>query len=125
MSAGYGRGYYGCQQLAPRQLAASQRVDYQQLAPRRRPGTNWFGALLLIGIGAAVWLAWPSKTVLPELEPPPPRGVTLEQLARARGFSSLQAFEDAVIANARELRATGAHVDLGPHLAHLDPRVGS
>jgi hypothetical protein len=37
--------------------------------------------------------------------------------------SSQQAYEDAVVANARQLQAAGAKVVLAPHLAHLASRI--
>lgn len=37
--------------------------------------------------------------------------------------SSQQAYEDAVVASARQLQAAGAKVVLAPHLAHLAPRI--
>ena len=47
----------------------------------------------------------------------------------ARGLShstmSQQAYEDAVVASARQLQATGAKVVLAPHLAHLASRIAS
>jgi len=38
---------------------------------------------------------------------------------------SQQAYEDAVVASARQLQATGTKVVLAPHLAHLASRIGS
>lgn len=49
----------------------------------------------------------------------------LESDAKSRGFSSVQAFEDAVVTSAKQLQATGAQVVLAPHLQHLAPRLSS
>lgn len=38
-------------------------------------------------------------------------------------ISQQQAYEDAVVASARQLQATGAKVVMAPHLAHLAPRL--
>jgi len=149
MSAGYGRGYYGTNQLAPS-------------APRR--GTSWFTVIAVVGLGAAVvWLLWPRDT-LPDQplpggggkereasQPPPPAlpSVTevsvatsgapeastasatgafykqLEDDARERGFVTVNDYEDSVVATAKQLQATGAKVVLAPHLQHLTARVAS
>jgi hypothetical protein len=42
----------------------------------------------------------------------------------ARGYSSQQAYEDAVVASARQLQRDGATVTLAPHLQHLTSRLG-
>ena len=110
MSAGYGRGYYGDEQLAPRR------------------GGGWLTAVIVVGAGAAIWFLWPRKAELkPEsvttTTPPMPDG-EIGQIARSQGFSSMKTFEDSVVATARELQASGAKIDLGPHLAHLTPRLG-
>lgn len=124
MSAGYGRGHYG----------------EEQLAPRRSGGSGWFKFALVAGLGVVIW-----KWVLPRVGPkaqaqaqepppppppsppslPPPSPIELEQLAQSRGFPSKEAFEDSIVSVARELRASGAHVDLGPHLQHLAPRIAA
>ncbi len=111
MSAGYGRGYYGNAQL-------------EQGTRRSRRG--WIVAL--VGIGAAVWLMWPrsSSESAPDGKPDgkpkrPSTNEELEELARARGFSSAKLYEDALVSNARELQAAGADVVLAPHLRHLAP----
>ncbi len=44
MSAGYGRGYYGEDQLAK---------------PPRRRGNGWIKFALVVGVGAVVWYMWP------------------------------------------------------------------
>ena len=46
MSAGYGRGYYGKEQLA---------------RPPRRRGSGWVKIALVVGAGAVIWLLWPRK----------------------------------------------------------------
>lgn len=43
--------------------------------------------------------------------------------AGGRGHMSQQAYEDAVVASALQLQATGARVVLAPHLAHLAHRI--
>ena len=145
MSAGYGRGYYGEQQLAR--------------APKKR---NWFTLVAVLGVGAAVvWLLWPRKTTYdlpttsrePERLAPSPSpstsplvvinttngspaasaplvatGAFLKQVeddARARGFMSVKDYENSVIATAKQLQATGAKVMLAPHLQHLESQLGS
>lgn len=165
--SGYGRGYYGT----------------EQLDRRPRPRTSaWVKVALVVGVGAVVWLMWPrSKSYDPETArddepkaPPPPPPPTpsmgqplpptaqqlpptgqlalpppsaagqlqlpplpnpfeglpalpppqLTQEAIARGYPSQQAYEDAVVATARQLQDTGARVTLAPHLQHLATRVG-
>jgi hypothetical protein len=179
--SGYGRGYYGT----------------EQLDRRPRPRTSaWVKAALVVGVGAGVWLMWPrSKPYDPDAArgddepkapppPPPPTPPTgqpyqlpptgqsypspptgqsylpppasqlqlpppsaagqlqlsplpnafeglpplpppqLTQEAIARGYPSQQAYEDAVVATARQLQDTGARVTLAPHLQHLATRVG-
>jgi hypothetical protein len=119
MSAGYGRGHYGD----------------AQLSPRRSGGSGWFKIAVVAGLGVVIW-KWvlprigPKSThVLPSSPPPSPsvpsttHDEDLEKLAQLRGFSSKQAFEDSVVGTARELRASGAKVDLGPHLQYLEPRL--
>ncbi len=142
MNVGYGRGYYGVGQLAPR--------------PQRPRTSNWAKIALVVGVGAIVWFMWPrSKLYDPEAgrvgdepKPPPPslppplegqlqlpppstalvaEGLPPPQLTQeavARGFPSQQAYEDAVVASARQLRETGAMVMLAPHLQHLTARLG-
>ena len=119
MRVGYGRGYYGEGQLAP-----------------RRSGGGWFKAVAVVGVGAVVvWLLWPRSkpvTVLhaepppaPQLPPAPPSNEGLDHVARSRGFESTREYEDAVLADARELRAAGAKVELGPQLQHLESRLAT
>ena len=147
MSNGYGRGYYGESQMAPR--------------PAPRSGSPWRTVLVVAGLGVAVaWIAWPRKEPEPEpvepTEPPPPTTTTvtvpltltvplpalpaaedpqtadlaarilaeeMELLARTKGFASAREYEDSVVASARQLRASGAVVTLAPQLAHLAPRL--
>jgi hypothetical protein len=45
------------------------------------------------------------------------------QAVEHRSFPSQQAYEDAVVASARQLQATGAKVVMAPHLAHLAHRL--
>ncbi len=125
---GYGRGYYGEAQIA---------IAPPRSAPR---GRGWFTIAAVVGLGAAVaWVVWPRDKGAPEplpppappppvpspVPPPPPQGETLAPVPHPYppGFPSMQAYEDAVVASARELRAAGAKVELAPHLQHLEPRV--
>jgi hypothetical protein len=116
MSGGYGRGFYGSEQLE-----------------QKRSSSGWFKIAAVVGIGAAAWFLWPRlrgarNTVT--LEQPPqlphvPYDQALEQFARSRGFASTRTYEDAVVASARDLRAAGAVIDLGPYLQHLKTRLDS
>lgn len=147
MSAGYGRGYYGAEQLAR--------------APRKR---SWLIPVAVLGVGATVvWLLWPRKgapdfgpinkepltqsqpqtqsaplvvintTATPSSVPVTPvatsaTGAFLKQLeddARAHGFIAVKDYEDSVVATAKQLQGTGARVVLAPHLQHLAPQLGS
>lgn len=136
-AAGYGRGYYGVGQLeTPR-------------APPRRGTSGWVKLAIVAGVGAVVWFMWPKREKfegVPVFEPergvPPPVPTlppsslpalppsslpidppTLELVARERGYATVPAFEDSVVATARQLRGTGANVTLAPHLQHLTARV--
>lgn len=60
MSTGYGRGYYGDEQLAK---------------PPRRKGSGWVKIALVVGVGAVVWFMWPRRASVqpwPVTSPPPP-----------------------------------------------------
>jgi len=136
--SGYGRGYYGVGQLARE--------------PSRRRGSGWIKLAVVVGVGAVVWIMWPRKPEYvpvpsgdepkppsPPFPPPPeapPQQLALvqhihqhapqlDQLANAqsRGYSSQKAYEDAVVASARQLQETGAKVVLASHLQHLAPRL--
>jgi hypothetical protein len=129
MRSGHGRGYYGEGQLA-------------QDPPQRR-GSGWVKLALVVGVGAVIWVMWPRTPKIalapgagdegpgvPPL-PLPPRAeahtsmVPLPQRAQvAEGYPGQHAYEDAVVASARQLQASGARVELAPHLAHLAPRLG-
>jgi hypothetical protein len=164
-AAGYGRGYYGENQLA-------------KDPPRR--GSLWLKIALVVGAGAVIWYVWrrrsaaravqlesefrlaggefPSSQALPSLEwqrvqpqfvqpqlvqpqlvalPSQPTlptfPVSIEpqvhhaQIAQqlAPSLPSMREYEDAIVASARQLQATGAKVVLAPHLAHLASRLGS
>ena len=123
MSAGHGRGYYGGEQLD---------------RSRHRSGSGWFKIGAVVGLGAVIWwwvlpavgskFSARSAPLPPPPPPPPPPPLApadeLERLSRAGGFVSAGAFEDAVVANARELKAAGARVELGPYLQHLESRLG-
>lgn len=133
MKVGYGRGYYGGAQLAQ--------------DPVRRRGSSWGKIALVVGVGAVIWLMWPrtpkpeheagpgdGEAKPPSLPPTPPNTEAqtsgaqpqqLSQVAEARGYPGQQAYEDAVVASARQLQASGARVELAPHLAHLASRLGS
>lgn len=136
---GYGRGYYGDEQLARSQSR----------------GIGWGKVALVVGVGAVIWLMWPRKSevmyvgdvpkppppspdaqlpALPALPqptafpqqaalPPPPPQRAHTQIAESRGYSSQQAYEDAVVENALRLKATGAQITFAPHLAHLASRL--
>jgi hypothetical protein len=137
---GYGRGYYGDEQLAR--------------SPRR--GIGWGKVALVVGVGAVIWLMWPRKseavyvgdipnppqpppdaqvpalpalpqaTALPQqaaLPPPPPPQHVHAQIAESRGYPSQKAYEDAVVENALKLKAAGAQITFAPHLAHLASRL--
>lgn len=123
MSAGYGRGHYGDEQLAP-----------------RRSGGGWLTAAIVVGVGAVIWLKWPKKP--PALVVPASAAATppllalpaastrtreddaaLDQIAQLHGFASGRAYEDAIVANARELKKAGAMITLAPHLQHLEARL--
>jgi hypothetical protein len=126
VSAGYGRGYYGSAQLAPR---------------RQSNGRGWFTIAAVAGLGAAIWW-WVLPAIGPKgrHEPPsspsssPPsspslpsslpssRDEELSRQAQERGFSSAKEYEEAIASMARDLRSTGAKVEMAPHLAHLEPR---
>lgn len=137
-SMGYGRGYYGDAQLENRQ------------EPKR--GGGWFKVVLAVGAGAALWYFWPRKKVVVEYVPtgspilappqyvpvgspmlvsPPPAPPAQDVLVEAPpvptapvlGFPSQQAYEDAVVASAKQLQASGATIQLAPHLQHLMARL--
>jgi hypothetical protein len=111
MSNGYGRGYYG----------------ENQLARPPRQGSGWTKVALVLGVGAVAWFLWPRRAVPAVLaeEPPPPSPPpgALDQVAQSRDYSSTRAYEDSVVASARQLQEAGARVVLAPHLAHLAPRL--
>ena len=143
MSAGYGRGYYGSEQLAK--------------PPKKR---SWFTWVAVLGAGAGVvWLLWPKKSPYASMPgfkdfdrtpaptaatngtplvvinntsaaptaAPAPMGAFMKQLeedARAHGFTDVKNYEDSVVATAKELQTTGAKVILAPHLQHLASQLG-
>jgi hypothetical protein len=129
MSAGYGRGYYGEGQLAQ--------------DPARRRGSIWGKVAFVVGAGAVIWLMWPRTPKLEQDEPPPPAPPRpdveaqplpapqlqlsaqhhLSQGVEACGYPGQRAYEDGVVASARQLQAAGAKVVLAPHLAHLASRL--
>jgi hypothetical protein len=136
--AGYGRGYYG---------------DAQLDTSKPRSGRSWFTIVAVVGLGAAtVWLLWPRSPAYdpsiggrgrhPDPSPPqpppspppqlvaipPPSGALQKQLqedALARGFATVEAYEDSVIASVKGLQDAGANVVLAPNLQHLTPRLAS
>jgi hypothetical protein len=144
MKVGYGRGYYGVGQLAPKR-------------PPPRGGGGWIKFAVVVGVGAVVWYMWPRSSKLtpgfgggepkppgpPALPPSPPdwqfkpldqggqlatsvASVTpdsLDQSAEARGYPTQKAYEDAVVESARQLQDAGAKVSFAPHLQHLAPRL--
>jgi len=115
---GHGRGYYGDAQL-----------------DRHPPKRSWFKIAVVAGLGVAIWWLWPvvspkgnvETTSPPPPSPlpsiPPPSPIEIEQLAHSRGFPSIKSFEDSVVANLRELRASGATVTLDPRLRYLEARI--
>lgn len=112
-TSGYGRGYFGNEQM-----------DRQP----KRAGVGWFKVLAATGLGVAAWYFWPRKGESPSAasEAVPTAALnddTLMHVARARGFASAKAYEDALIASAKELRATDAKVEFSPHFQYLDKRV--
>lgn len=150
-AAGYGRGYYGENQLA-------------KDPPRR--GSVWIKIALVLGAGAVIWYVWRRRSaaraaaqlgpefglaggepslaqalpplewqrvqpqfVQPQLVVPAsqPTLVHHAQIAQppAPALPSMREYEDAIVASARQLQATGAQVVLAPHLAHLASRLGS
>lgn len=130
--AQYGRGYAD--------------AKYQTSKPKRR---SWFTLVAVVGLGAGVvWLMWPRSSAPdmnggrgrdPEPPPPPqpapsspivaippPLGALQKQLqddALARGFVTVEAYEDSVIASAKGLQDAGAKVVLAPSLQHLAPKL--
>lgn len=146
MKVGYGRGYYGVGQLAPKQ-------------PPQRRGGGWIKFAVVVGVGAVVWYMWPRKqseySPSPGLDgrepkaPAPPAPPLLEgqlptlltqptqptqptqlaqlesldQVAQSRGYPSQKVYEDAVVDSARQLQDAGAKVVFAPHLQHLAPRL--
>lgn len=111
---GHGRGYYGGDQL-----------------DQQGAGTGWLKIAAVVAGGIALWYWWPRKRVVivpvettqPALAAPPPAPQELEQIARSRGFSSVKDYEDSVLAITRDLKLTGARIELPPHLQYLMPRV--
>jgi hypothetical protein len=112
MSAGYGRGHYGSEQLARSQTGG---------------GSGWFKIAIVAGLGAAVyWWVIPAitrpkvkdepKYELSSASPSAPLSPQddLEQLARSRGYASAQEYQDVVRAMVDELEARGARVVIPP-----------
>jgi hypothetical protein len=133
--AGYGRGYYG---------------DAQLDTSKPKKGRSWFTVVAVVGVGAGVvWLFWPRSTppgyspgggqgrypdppppstppASPMVAVPPPTGALQKQLqedALARGFATVEAYEDSVVASAKGLQDAGAQVVLAPNLQHLAKRL--
>lgn len=118
MTSGYGRGYYGADQLAH---------TSSPVPPR---GSVWIKLGVILGAGAVVWYLWPrGPKNIPETEQgsaeekspvqapsPSLEGLALHQGARLRGYPSQAAYEDAVVASARDLQDAGAQVAFAPHL---------
>ena len=141
--AGYGRGYYGEAQLEttkskPRSwftivaVVGLGAATVWLLWPRsssHSPGN---------GIGR-----YPQAPPQPQPQPqpqlqsqpaaaapivalPPPSGALQKQLqddAMARGFATVEAYENSVIASAKGLQDAGAQVMLAPNLQHLAPKL--
>lgn len=114
---GYGRGYYG-----------GERLD-------RQPGSGrgWLKIAVAVVGGGVLWYWWPRKrTVIVPMETlsslptsalSTSSATELEQIAHSRGFSSVKDYEDSVLAITRDLKLTGAKIELPPHLQYLMPRV--
>jgi hypothetical protein len=87
---------------------------------------SWKTVAFVVAIGAGIYLLSPGgrhflrRGKLPLLPPPE---LTLDQIARSRGFSSAQAYEEAVVAVARDIQAADARTQLRSELAHLEPRL--
>jgi len=82
---------------------------------------SWKTVALVAAVGAAIYFATRPRVkiaVTETLVAPAPSEI--ETIARARGFSSVAAYEDSIKMLARELRAAGAEVRMAPHLAHLE-----
>lgn len=127
--AGYGRGFYGSEQLARPRTGGSA-------------SKGWFKIVAVAGLGAAIyWWVLPaigpkSKQAPAPYEVPPSTSYApsqaaslhdedLERHARSRGFPSAKAYADAMIAMVDELRAAGAKVELAPHLQPPTSQPGS
>ncbi len=152
MRSGYGRGYYGEGQLAPQPprngsgwvklaLVVGVGAAVWYLWPRKprfdydnesggggngAPGGDGNGPLPAAPLppplpfqGIAADSRVPFDQTQPLLGYP-----SVHQDAQSRGYPSHQAYEDAVVASARQLQDTGARVTFAPHLQHLTPRLG-
>ena len=136
--AGFGRGYYGGAQL-------------ETTKPKPRSWFK-IVAVVGLG-AATVWILLPRSRSRPpdgsrgqHPEPPqspqpqqsqpaaaapivaipPPSGALQKQLqddAMARGFATIEAYENSVVASAKGLQDVGAEVMLAPNLQHLAPRL--
>jgi hypothetical protein len=152
-STGYGRGYYGEGQLAPQPRHGSGWIKLGLVVgvgavvwymwPRKtKPdyGANGGGG----GDGPRPVAPAPMSP-LPEWQAPlapisqggyqegqshaylPQQTYLAHQTyddAQSRGYASQQAYEDAMVASARQLQDTGARVTLAPHFQYLTPRLG-
>lgn len=143
MKTGYGRGYYGSGQLArpPRKrrswftivaVVGVGAAVVWMLWPRSSPDPRYLGQEPETPPPPT-----PPTSPTPQIETMAAAQLTtvapqtavgafrkqLEDDARARGFGTVEAYEDSVVASAKQLQAAGAKVVLAPHLQHLASRV--
>lgn len=149
MRAGYGRGYYGTGQLT--QVAAPRKTSWFKIVAVVGLGAAvvWLlwprsAAPDLPGGGGGgkspdppfppspspqtsrevVVLNAPLPTAA--ASSPAATGAFLKQVeddARARGFVTVEDYENSVVETAKQLQAVGAKVMLAPHLQHLTQRL--
>jgi hypothetical protein len=138
---GYGRGYYGDAQLENRQeqkrgggwfkvvLAVGAGAALWYFWPRKKVVVEY----VPVGspaIAPPQYVPTLAPQYIPTLAPPataPGPDVLVEAppvpTAPVLGFPSQQAYEDAVVASAKQLQEAGATIQLAPHLQHLMTRL--
>jgi hypothetical protein len=85
---------------------------------------SWKTVAFVVAIGAGIYLLSPSgRRFLRRDKPALPPELTLDQIARSRGFSSAHAYEEAVLAVTRDIQAANTRMQLRSELAHLEPRL--